>query len=177
MYLGLMAFQLGLAFVMPGKVQKGPFHVSPGAPSLVPTDPVPAPFFSPGLPVPSLDYKTLSYRCNALSSFYVTLLASATLHLTGLFDLTNIIDHFGPLMSVAMIVGFALSIAVYVGGVFFHWGGQPIRMSGWVVYDFFMGGQSSACVCSCHSLSGLTLGSVWAVHLQLLSTRRSATST
>ena len=94
-----------------------------------------------GLPVPSLDYKTLSYRCNALSCFYVTLVTSAILHITGLFDLTNIIDNFGPLMTVGMIVGFALSAAVYIGGVFFHWGGKPIRMSGWFVYDFFMGGQ------------------------------------
>ena len=44
-------------------------------------------------------------------------------------------------MTVGMIVGFALSAAVYIGGVFFHWGGKPIRMSGWFVYDFFMGGQ------------------------------------
>lgn len=74
----------------------------------------------------------------------MTLGTSATLHLTGLFDLTDIIDHFGPLMSVGMIVGFALSIAVYVGGVLFHWGGKPIRMSGSVMYDFFMGGMSAS---------------------------------
>ncbi|KAL7416547.1 ERG4/ERG24 ergosterol biosynthesis protein [Mrakia frigida] len=114
MYLGLMAFQLIIAFLMPGKIQKG-------------------------LPVPSLDYKTLTYRCNALYCCYFTLVVSSTLHLTGLFDLTQIIDHFGELMSVSMIVGFALSFLVYFGAIFFHWGGKPIRMSGWPVYDFFMG--------------------------------------
>jgi len=77
-----------------------------------------------------------------LSCFYVTLVTSATLHLTGLFDLTQIIDHLGELMSVAMIVGFVMSFAVYFGAIFFHWGGEPIRMSGWRVYDFFMGGES-----------------------------------
>jgi hypothetical protein len=44
-------------------------------------------------------------------------------------------------MSVAMIVGFSLSFAVYFGAMLFHWGGKPIRMSGWTVYDFFMGGE------------------------------------
>ncbi|CCA75379.1 probable ERG4-sterol C-24 reductase [Serendipita indica DSM 11827] len=51
-YTGLMAFELALAFVMPGYEQQG-------------------------LPVPSLNYKTLTYHCNALSSFYATLFTVA----------------------------------------------------------------------------------------------------
>lgn len=60
----------------------------------------------------------------------MTLVTVAGLHLSGLFSLVHVIDNFGPLMTVAMIVGFALSTAVYVGAVLFHWGGKPIRMSG-----------------------------------------------
>lgn len=78
-------------------------------------------------------------HCNALSCFYTTIASGVALHFTGLFRISSIIDRFGELMSVAMIVGFALSIAVYVGAVCFHWGGKPIRMSGNVIYDFFMG--------------------------------------
>lgn len=61
--------------------------------------------------------------------------------MTGLFDLVQVIDNFGHLMSVAMIVGFLLSAIVYIGGVVFHWGGKPLRMSGVFPYDFFMGGE------------------------------------
>ncbi|CAE6446070.1 unnamed protein product [Rhizoctonia solani] len=111
MYTGLMIFQLFLAFVMPGYIQEG-------------------------LPVPSLGYKTLKYNCNALASFYATLVTCAALHWTGIFRLTEIIDNFGELMTVAMIYGFAVSIAVYFLTI---WFGEPMRMSGNFMYDFFMG--------------------------------------
>lgn len=90
----------------------------------------------------SLDYVTLPYFCNALSCFYTTLVASAALHVTGIFPLTHVIDNFGPLMTVSMICGFALSFIVYFGCIWFHWGGKPLRMSGNFFYDFFMGGES-----------------------------------
>jgi len=80
MYTGLMVFQLALAFVMPGYIQEG-------------------------LPVPSLNYKTLKYNCNALSSFYFTLVTCTVLHQTRIFRMTEIIDNFGELMTVAMIYG------------------------------------------------------------------------
>ncbi|KAF8749322.1 ERG4 ERG24 ergosterol biosynthesis protein [Rhizoctonia solani] len=111
MYTGLMIFQLFLAFVMPGYIQEG-------------------------LPVPSLGYKTLKYNCNALASFYATLVTCAALHWTGIFRLTEIIDNFGELMTVAMIYGFVVSIAVYYLTI---WFGEPMRMSGNFMYDFFMG--------------------------------------
>jgi delta24(24(1))-sterol reductase len=110
MYTGLMVFQLLLAFVMPGYIQEG-------------------------LPVPSLNYKTLQYNCNALYSFYATLVTCAALHWTGIFRLTEIIDNFGELMTVAMIYGFVVSFVVYFMTILW---GEPMRMSGNFMYDFFM---------------------------------------
>ncbi|KAF8323103.1 ERG4/ERG24 ergosterol biosynthesis protein [Clavulina sp. PMI_390] len=111
MFTGLMVFQLALAFVMPGYIQEG-------------------------LPVPSLDYKTLKYNCNALASFYFTLATVFALHVTNVFRITEVIDNFGPLMSVSMFWGFAVSFIVYFHAVLT---GTAMRMSGSFVYDFFMG--------------------------------------
>ncbi|CCO29905.1 hypothetical protein BN14_03928 [Rhizoctonia solani AG-1 IB] len=109
-YTGLMVFELILAFIMPGYQQEG-------------------------LPVPSLGYKTLTYHCNALWSFYATLAASAVLHTTELFRLTQIIDHFGEIMTVAIIYGFLLSFIVYGVTIVL---GKQMRMSGNFFYDFWM---------------------------------------
>ncbi|KZS94323.1 ERG4/ERG24 ergosterol biosynthesis protein [Sistotremastrum niveocremeum HHB9708] len=111
MYGSLMAFQLLLAFIMPGYQQEG-------------------------LPVPSLGYKTLMYNCNALTCWYTTLVTVTVLHWTHIFRLTEIIDNFGELMTVAMIVGFAVSFAAYFITI---WRGEQIRMSGNFAYDLFMG--------------------------------------
>lgn len=104
-------FQLFLAWVMPGFKQEG-------------------------LPVPSLGYKTLTYHCNALYSLYATMVTAAVLHYTGTFRLTEIIDNYGHLMSVAMIWGFGVSFGMYFIAVAT---GTQIRMSGSFIYDVFMG--------------------------------------
>jgi delta24(24(1))-sterol reductase len=106
-----MAYQLFLAWVVPGYKQEG-------------------------LPVPSLGYKTLMYNCNALWSIYITYLTAFVLHYTGVFRLTEIIDNYGHLMTVAMIWGFAVSFGTYFWAVFT---GNAIRMSGNFAYDVFMG--------------------------------------
>lgn len=110
-YGGLVVFQFVLAVVMPGYMQEG-------------------------LPIPSLNYKTLMYKCNALSSFYATLIVCAGLHLSGVYRLTNIIEHFGEYMTVSMIAGFAVSFATYFHAVLT---GTSHRMSGNFAYDLFMG--------------------------------------
>lgn len=110
-YGGLMVFQFVLALVMPGYMQEG-------------------------LPVPSLKYKTLMYKCNALSSFYATLVVCAALHLSGVYRLTTIIEHFGEYMTVSMIAGFAVSFATYFHAVLTK---TTHRMSGNFAYDLFMG--------------------------------------
>ncbi|KAG5338687.1 hypothetical protein C0989_006655 [Termitomyces sp. Mn162] len=110
-YSGNVAFQLFLAQVLPGYRQEG-------------------------LPVPSLNYKTLIYNCNALNSLYVTLITAAGLHWSGIFRLTEIIDNYGHLMSVAMIYGFSVALGTYLYAVFTN---TQIRTSGNPFYDYFMG--------------------------------------
>ncbi|KIL69275.1 hypothetical protein M378DRAFT_119215 [Amanita muscaria Koide BX008] len=110
-YTGNIFFQLFLGWVMPGYVQEG-------------------------LPVPSLGYKTLMYNCNALSSLYATILTAGVLHYTSIFRLTEIIENFGHLMTVAMIWGFGVSFGMYFVAV---WTNTQIRMSGNFIYDVFMG--------------------------------------
>ena len=110
-YTGLVVFQLFLAFVIPGYQQEG-------------------------LPVPSLGYKTLMYNCNALGCLYATMIVSFVLHYTHIFRLTEIIDNYGHLMTVAMIYGFAISFGTYFVTVA---RGEQIRMSGNFIYDVFMG--------------------------------------
>ena len=89
-----------------------------------------------GLPVPSLGYKTLMYKCNAIGCIYITWITAFLLHYTGIFRLTAIIDNFGHLMSVAMLWGFGVTFFMYFITVL---AGNPIRMSGNLIYDIFMG--------------------------------------
>ncbi|KIM90426.1 hypothetical protein PILCRDRAFT_812170 [Piloderma croceum F 1598] len=110
-YSGLVAYQLFLGWVMPGFMQEG-------------------------LPVPSLGYKTLMYKCNALWSLYATMITAAGLHYYHIFRLTEIIDNYGHIMTVAMIYGFAISFGVYFITVAT---GNQMRMSGNFAYDVFMG--------------------------------------
>ncbi|KAG8718220.1 C-24(28) sterol reductase [Ceratobasidium sp. 394] len=115
-YTALMIFQLALAFAIPSYIQEGP-------------------------PVPSLNYKTLQYNCNALS-FNATLVTCAALHWTGIFRLTEIIDKFGELMTLAMIYGFIVSFVVHFITTA-H--GEQMRMSGNFMYAFFMGACLNPC--------------------------------
>ncbi|KAG0167736.1 hypothetical protein DFQ28_005769 [Apophysomyces sp. BC1034] len=89
-----------------------------------------------GLAVPSLKGKKLKYLCNGLSAWYLTLALSATLHITGVFRLTQIIDNFGSIMTMAIIWGFTMPTLVYVISTIM---GKQHRMSGNFCYDFFMG--------------------------------------
>ena len=111
MYTGNVLFQLFLAELLPGYMQEG-------------------------LPVPSLNYKTLIYKCNALNALYVTLITAAGLHWSGTFRLTEIIDNYGHLMTVSMIYGFTVSLVTYLYAVLTN---TQIRISGNVIYDYFMG--------------------------------------
>lgn len=114
-----MAFQLLLAVVLPG-------------------------FKQIGLPIESLGGRRLMYNCNALGAFYITLISAAGLHYTNLFRLSELIDHFGPVMTVAIIVSFTISAICYFGTLAF---GRPIRMSGNPIYDFFsMWAWSAFCI-------------------------------
>ena len=78
----------------------------------------------------------LTYRYNGLFAWYATLAAAAVLHVTGLFPITRLHTHFGPLLTVATLVATALAAACHVGA---RWSGRAERRTGNVVQDFFMG--------------------------------------
>lgn len=110
-YTGLVVYELFLAYVVPGFMQEG-------------------------LPVPSLGYKTLMYKCNAISCVYITYATFAILHYYGIFRVTEVMDNFGHIMTVAMIYGFGVAFGMYFLTVAT---GNQIRMSGNFLYDVFMG--------------------------------------
>jgi Delta24(24(1))-sterol reductase len=111
MYTGFAAYQLFLAFIIPGYIQEG-------------------------LPVPSLGYKTLKYNCNALGCWYTSIITFFLLHHYHIFRITELIDNFGSVMTVAMFWGFAVSFITYFWAVAT---GNAMRMSGNFAYDLFMG--------------------------------------
>lgn len=82
--------------------------------------------------------KQLKYYCSAYVSFYTTLALAAALHFTGVFPLYTIIDEFGPLMSVAILSGFIVSFVAYFSAIA---RGATHRMTGYPIYDFFMGAE------------------------------------
>jgi Delta24(24(1))-sterol reductase len=94
--------------------------------------------YSEGKPLPHLGGKKLSYYCSGVMSFYATIAIVLALHFSGIFKLYTILDEFGPIMSVAIITGFLVSIAAYFSAI---WRGAQHRMTGNFLYDFFMGAE------------------------------------
>ncbi|KAH3679642.1 hypothetical protein WICMUC_000874 [Wickerhamomyces mucosus] len=90
-----------------------------------------------GQPLTHLKGKQLPYFCNALWSFYTSIVIALGLHFSGVFPLYTILDNFGEIMTAAIITGFAFSIALYIFTLTiskdYH------RMTGNHLYDFFMG--------------------------------------
>lgn len=80
----------------------------------------------------------LDYYCSALQSWWTTIFLACALHLSGAFKLYTIIDDFGPIMSVAIISGFLVSIVAYFSAIY---RGKQHRMTGHFFYDFFMGAE------------------------------------
>jgi delta24(24(1))-sterol reductase len=80
----------------------------------------------------------LDYYCSGLWSWYTTILVAVVCHVTGVFKLDTIVDEYGPLMSVAIISGFMVSIIAYLSALY---RGKEHRMTGSHVYDFFMGAE------------------------------------
>ena len=80
----------------------------------------------------------LDYYCSGVWSFYTTIVVAVALHVSGLFKLYTIMDEFGPLLSVAIITGFLLSVVAYMSALY---RGAEHRMTGYHLYDFFMGAE------------------------------------
>lgn len=95
-------------------------------------------FTTKGKPLAHEGGMQLTYHCSAVWSFYVTILAAIALHFTGLFPLWTLIDEFGPLLSVAIISGFIVSVIAYFSALA---RGAQHRMTGHPIYDFFMGAE------------------------------------
>ncbi|KFZ23438.1 hypothetical protein V502_02073 [Pseudogymnoascus sp. VKM F-4520 (FW-2644)] len=91
-----------------------------------------------GKPLPHAGGKQLKYYCSAVASLYTTAIVIAGLHFSGIFPLYTILDEFGPLMSVGILTGFLVSIVAYVSALL---RGAQHRMTGYPLYDFFMGAE------------------------------------
>jgi delta24(24(1))-sterol reductase len=91
-----------------------------------------------GKPLPHEGGKQMKYYCSGVWSFYVTIIIVAALHFTEVFPLYTILDEFGPLMSVAIISGWLVSIVAYFSALY---RGAQHRMTGYPIYDFFMGAE------------------------------------
>jgi Delta24(24(1))-sterol reductase len=80
--------------------------------------------------------RRLPYYCNAVWSFYTSIVLALGLHFSGVFKLTFLIDHYGSIMSVAIMSGILVSVAVFAHALIT---GTEHKMTGYWVYDFFMG--------------------------------------
>ena len=87
-----------------------------------------------GLPIPSENGHRFIYRCNAVYAWYAILAMVGALHYTEVFPLWTIRENYGRFMTAAVIWGDLVSLVCYVQGL-----SRPIRMSGNIIYDFFMG--------------------------------------
>lgn len=94
--------------------------------------------YAKGKPLPFANNKQLDYYCSGVWSFYSTIALALVLHFTGLFKLYTLIDEFGPLMSVAILSGFLVSFVAYFSALY---RGAEHRMTGYPIYDFFMGAE------------------------------------
>jgi delta24(24(1))-sterol reductase len=91
-----------------------------------------------GKPLAQEGGKQLKYYCSGVWSFYTTMVVVAALHYTGVFPLYTILDEFGPILSVAICSGFLVSIVAYFSALA---RGAQHRMTGYPLYDFFMGAE------------------------------------
>jgi delta24(24(1))-sterol reductase len=91
-----------------------------------------------GKPLPHAGMKMLDYYCSGMWSFYTSIALGLILHFTGTFKLYTLIEEFGHIMSVAIISGFLCSTIAYVSAIL---RGQTIRMTGYPIYDFFLGAE------------------------------------
>ena len=91
-----------------------------------------------GKPLAHEGGKQLPYYCSGVWGWYATIVGMAVLHFTGIFPLYTILDEFGPIMSVAILSGYLVSIVAYFSALY---RGAQHRMTGSPIYDFFMGAE------------------------------------
>lgn len=91
-----------------------------------------------GKPLPHENGKQLKYFCNCYVSFHFTIVVLAVLHVSGVFRLYTVIDEFGSLLSVGILSGFLVAFVAYFSALL---RGAQHRMSGYPIYDFFLGAE------------------------------------
>jgi delta24(24(1))-sterol reductase len=91
-----------------------------------------------GKALPHLRGKQLDYYCSAMWSFYTSVVLALVLNFTGVFRLYTLLEEFGHIMSVAIISGFLCALIAYVSAIA---RGATIRMTGWPIYDYFLGAE------------------------------------
>lgn len=91
-----------------------------------------------GKPLDHEGGKQMAYHCSAIWAFYLTIIGIATLHVTNMFPLYTILDEFGPLLTVAILSGYLVAIVAYTSTII---RGAQHRMTGYFLYDFFMGAE------------------------------------
>ena len=89
-----------------------------------------------GLPVPTENNRQYTYKCNALASWYLTLICVAIFHVTGILRFTILADQFGSVLCVAVIFSDLLAIWIHFYALKTN---QTCRMAHSPIYDFFMG--------------------------------------
>ena len=82
--------------------------------------------------------RRIKYHCSAISAFYITIVVGALFHFTGIFPIYTILDEYGPLLSVAILSSYIVSLAAYSSALV---RGAQHRMTGNHIYDFFMGAE------------------------------------
>ena len=90
-----------------------------------------------GYPIPSQHNQRLTYFCNGLASWYVSIALAVLVHTTGIFDWKQVYSHSGALLSTAILFADAMAVVMYVeclrtGRVVFRWST--------LAHDFVMGG-------------------------------------
>lgn len=94
-------------------------------------------FWTKGQPLKHLNNKQLPYYCNAQWSFYTSIIIALGLHFTNILPITYFLDHFGPIMTTAIVYGILLSFLLYY--ICTEITGDYHDLTGNIIYDIFMG--------------------------------------
>jgi len=103
---------------------------------------LPGGVYAKGKPIPHEGGRQILFYCNGVTVFYTSIAITFVMHVTGIFRLNTIIDEFGPLLSVSIFSGTLVAIFAYISAL---WRGAQHRMTGYLLYDFFMGAELNPC--------------------------------
>lgn len=89
-----------------------------------------------GRPVPSEGGYRHPYKCNAVSAWYVMLALILGLWYTGTWNIAQVAESYGEYLTSAIIIGNIATVVIFAWGFVAK---RTVRMSGNLVYDYFMG--------------------------------------